>query len=349
MTVYLIQMALILVLGVMTGATKSEAGKRRFLLIACFVLFAVSAFRKYTVGMDTLQYWNAYLIPWAKNGWYEGGFLFLIRALNDVSHNPQFLLIFSSAIMTACVGYAVYKIDCNPVLSLFLYVSLLTYATYMNLMRQGLAAAIIVFALPWLIAEKRSRYVIAVLVASLFHSTAIVMLALVPLAIFKPSKRVIACYVVAALFLAMSPRVILTFVESNFDKYSTYSTSTWSGGNALAAPIMTVMDLLLLFISHRFGLPAVELADEEKVLFHGAFLQVSLQFLACFVNIFQRLTTFTSIFLALYVAFCFRKVDSKLRFLITYFIYAITAVFFCVIMVFRPQWHGVVPFLFFWQ
>lgn len=349
MTVYLIQMALILVLGVITGATKNETGKRRFVLIACFVLFAVSAFRKYTVGMDTLQYWNAYLTPWAKNGWYEGGFLFLIRALNDVSHNPQFLLIFTSAIMTACVGYAVYKIDCNPVLSLFLYVSLLTYATYINLMRQGLAAAIIVFALPWLMAEKRSRFVIAVLVASLFHSTAIVMLALVPLALFKPSKRVAACYVVAALFLAMSPRVIWAFVETNFDKYSTYSTSTWSGGNALAAPIMTVMDLLLLLISHRFGLPAVESVDEEKVLFHGAFLQVLLQFLACFVNIFQRLTTFTSIFLALYVAFCFRKVDSKLRFLITYFIYAITAVFFCVIMVFRPQWHGVVPFLFFWQ
>lgn len=73
MTVYLIQMMLILVLGVMTGATKNETGKRRFVLIACFVLFAVSAFRKYTVGIDTLQYWNAYLTPWAKNGWYEGG------------------------------------------------------------------------------------------------------------------------------------------------------------------------------------------------------------------------------------------------------------------------------------
>ena len=109
------------------------------------------------------------------------------------------------------------------------------------------------------------------------------------------------------------------------------------------------MDILLLFVSHQFGACPAGKDDEERILFHGSMLQVAFQFLACFINIFQRLTTFTSFFLALYVALRFTKVDTRLNFLLVYSIYVFTAVFFVVIMLYRPQWHGVVPFSFFWQ
>lgn len=349
MTIYLMEMALILVLGVITDTKRGDAGRRRFVILACLVLFTISGLRSYAVGADTLQYWNAYLTAWMGHSWYETGFLCLLRALNVVSPDPQLLLLFTSAVMTACVGYAVYKSECNPVLALFLYVTLLTYATFMNLMRQGLAAAIILAAIPWLESGKSVRFAAAVVVGSLFHSTAIVMLALIPLAALAPTKKVMLCYGVAALALALSPDVVWNFVENNFDKYSTYSSSSWSGGNTLAAPIMTAMDILLIVVSRLFGVGTSDKDGEERVLFHGSMLQVVLQFLACFVNIFQRLTTFTSFFLALYVALQFRKIDTRLRFLLVYGICAITAVFFIVIMVYRPQWHGVVPFSFFWQ
>lgn len=349
MTVYLIQMGLICILGGITGATKGGVGRKRFVLLACLLLCAVSGLRSYSVGADTPQYWSAYQTAWMAHSWYEAGYLSLLRTLNLVSPDPQFLLLFTSCVMTACVGYAVYRLDCNPVLAFFLYVSLLTYATFMNLMRQGLATAIIIAAIPWLVSGKRLRFAAAVLIGSLFHSTAVVMLALIPLAALRPSKKVVLGYCAAAAALALSPDAVWGFIGDNFDKYSTYSASAWSGGNALAAPIMTVMDVLLLAVSRIFGLCPAGAEDEEKVLFHGAMLQVVFQLLACFINIFQRLTTFTSFFLALYVALRFRKADTRLRFLLVYFIYALTAVFFVVIMVYRPQWHGVVPFSFFWQ
>lgn len=350
MAIYLVEMALIGVLAGLIGATNSETGRKRFVVLTCLMLFFVSGFRAYTVGMDTLQYWNAYQTAWLEHSWYEAGFVWLMRALNQVSADPQFLLIFTSAFMTSCVGYAVYKIKCNPVLALFLYVSLLTYATYMNLMRQGLAAAIVVAALPWLASGKRVRFAAAVLVASLFHSTAIVLLALIPLMMLKPTKKVAVGYVAGAVLLALSPGFVWDFISSNFDKYSTYSTSTWAGGNALAAPIMTVMDVILCGVSYFLGKPAPGAGkEEEAVLFHGAMLQVAFQFLSCFINIFQRMTTFTSFFLALYVASRLKGRDSRLAFFVLYFIYAITAVFFVVIMVYRPQWHGVVPYAFCWQ
>lgn len=92
---------------------------------------------------------------------------------------------------------------------------------------------------------------------------------------------------------------------------------------------MTAMDALLIVVSHLFGVGASDDDREERVLFHGSMLQVVFQFLACFVNIFQRLTTFTSFFLVLYVALRFRKIDTKLKFLLVYGICAVTAVFFC--------------------
>lgn len=349
MTIYLMEIVVILVLGVITSASRGDAERRCFIILACLVLFAFSGLRSYAVGVDTLQYWNAYLTAWMAHSWYETGFLYLLRALNVVSPNPQLLLLFTSAVMTACVGYVVYKSDCNPVLALFLYVTLLTYASFMNLMRQGIAAAIIIAAIPWLESGKRIRFAAAVIFGSLFHSTAIVMLALIPLSALAPTKKVMLGYGVVTLTLALSPDVVWSFVEKNFDKYSTYSMSSWSGGNALAAPIMTAMDALLIVVSHLFGVGASDDDREERVLFHGSMLQVIFQFLACFVNIFQRLTTFTSFFLALYVALRFRKIDTKLKFLLVYGICAVTVVFFVVIMVYRPQWHGVVPFSFFWQ
>ena len=349
MTVYLAQMVIIGVLGGITGATKNRVGRKRFVVLACLLLIVVSGLRSYSVGVDTLQYWGAYQTAWVDNSWYEGGFVALLRILNGVSPEPQLLLFFTSAFMTACVGYAVYRLECNPVLALFLYISLLTYATFMNLMRQGLAAAIIIAAVPWLVSGKRLRFAAAVLIASLFHSTAIAMFALIPLTMLRPSKKVIMGYCVVGIALALSPDAVWGFIGDNFDKYSTYSVSAWSGGNALAAPIMTVMDVLLLFVSHQFGACPAGKDDEERILFHGSMLQVAFQFLACFINIFQRLTTFTSFFLALYVALRFTKVDTRLKFLLVYSIYVFTAVFFAVIMLYRPQWHGVVPFSFFWQ
>lgn len=349
MIVYFLELALILLLGEITGATKCESGRRRFVLLAGLVLLVVSGLRSYRVGVDTLQYWNAYQTAWMGHSWYESGFLFLLRALNAISPDPQFLLFFTSAIMTSCVGYAIYKSDCNPVLALFLYVTLLSYATFMNLMRQGLAAAMIVAAIPCLESGKRVRFALAVIVGSLFHSTAIVMLVLVPLVELAPSKKVILGYVLIGLVLALSPNIVWGFVESNFDKYSTYSSSSWAGSNMLAAPIMTLMDVLLMVISYFFGVGSSGDEGEERTLFHGAALQAVFQFLACFVNIFQRLTTYTSIFLVMYVALRFRNVDTKFRFLLVYCVCVITTLFFVVIMVYRPQWHGVVPYFFFWQ
>ena len=158
MTIYLMEIVVILVLGVITGVSRGDAERRGFIILACLVLFALSGLRSYAVGVDTLQYWNAYLTAWMAHSWYETGFLYLLRALNAVSPNPQLLLLFTSAVMTACVGYVVYKSDCNPVLALFLYVTLLTYASFMNLMRQGIAAAIIIAAIPWLESGKRIRF-----------------------------------------------------------------------------------------------------------------------------------------------------------------------------------------------
>ena len=342
-------MGLICILAPIIGVERDKTSRKSYILAICAVLITVAGLRSYSVGVDTLQYWNAYITAWADHSWYEDGFLWLLRALNSISQNPQLLIFTSSATMTMCAGYAIYHFDCNPVLAFFLYVSLLTYATFMNLMRQGLAASIIVGALPWLAEKKHFRFSVAVLIGAMFHSTAISMLVLVPASLIRPTKKIVSGYVVAALLLAISPDFIWSFIGRTFDKYSTYGASAWSGSNTLAAPIMTLMDIMLMSASCKFGTCSESVDSEEVVLFHGSMLQILFQFLACFINIFQRLTTYTSFFLTLYVALRFRRADTKIKFLFMYLICGFTAVFFVVIMLYRPEWHGVVPFSFFWQ
>lgn len=351
MTVYVLELAVILIAGSVFKPSKSLSSRRSFVIAICIVLLAVSGLRSCYVGSDTLQFWNAYQRSSFEGSRYEIGFIALIRLLNVFSHDPQLLLFATSAIMTFCVGYTIYRLDCNPVLAFYLYISLLTYATNMNLMRQALAASVVVLAIPWLIEGKRLRFVVAVLLGSLFHITALIMLALVPLSFLLVTKKVVLGYCVLAAALSLAPDAIWGFVETHFDQYASYSSSRWAGSNALAAPIMTVMDVLLIAIANLAGGKGSQFGDsdvQESVLLHGAMLQVVFQLLACFVNIFQRFTTFTSLLLSLYVAYRFAEVDTRGRFFFTYLIYVLTALFFVVIMLYRPQWHGVVPFSFFW-
>lgn len=348
MMVYIVQMGIILLLGAIVKPRESVKARRLYLVLVGVVIASVSALRHYSVGIDTLQYYAAYERSSFEGSRYGLGFISLLQFLNVFSSDPQLLIIVSSVFITYCVMRLIDRVECNAIIASFLYISLLTYATNMNLMRQALALSCILLVVPSLMKGRRAPFIMGCLIGMTFHTSAIVMLILLPLSSFESSKRTIGAYCLVALVASAVPNVIWNFVDSVFDQYSTYSTSQWAGGNTLAAPIMTAMDILLFGISHYLVANNENIDDNQKrVLFHGSMLQIVFQFLACFINIFQRMTTFTSLFLSLYVALAFNRIDNKGKFLLALSIYCGTFLFFIVIMTFRPEWHGVVPYRFF--
>lgn len=350
MSVYLLQMTFILIFGFLLKPDKGNDSRKIYCVSIFIVLAGIAALRSYTVGVDTAQYYFAYSRSSFAGSRYEIGFIALINFLNSISKNPQLLIGFSSIIINGSVALFIYKSNVNATVAFYLYITLLTYAANLNLMRQALAMAIVLLSLPSLYGHKAIKYVAGCFLASLFHSSAIILIILLPLSYVKPSNKVMFVYLLVAALLAIFSSSLWSFISSLFGRYAVYSSSRWAGGNYLAAPIMTLMDIILFCLSCYFlnTRKTINKASiESKVLFHGAMLQILFQFLACSVNIFQRLTAFSSILLCSFVAYSLYRINDKYKWLICYALVLITALFFIVIMAYRPQWYGIVPYSFY--
>lgn len=350
MSVYLIQMSLILFFGLLLKPDNRDDMRRLYCVLIFVILAGIAALRSYKVGVDTAQYYFAYQRTSFAGSRYEIGFIALIKSLNLISKNPQLLIALSSIVINGSIARFIYKSNVNATIAFYLYITLLSYAANLNLMRQALAMAIVLLSLPSLYNRKVIEYLTGCFLASLFHSSAIILIILLPLSYIKISFKALVAYFAISILFAVFSSSLWSFINSLFGQYAIYSSSRWAGGNSLAAPIMTIMDILLFGLSLcliKYRRSITTESRESIVLFHGSMLQISFQFLACSVNIFQRLTTFSSILLCLFIAYSLYRINDRSKWLICYALVLISAVFFIVIMIYRPQWYGVVPYSFY--
>ncbi len=106
----------------------------------------------------------------------------LVRDVTDNYH--LFFLLPGLMVGWSCVHF-IRRYSTNPVMSVVIFFSLGTVVTLMTAMKQGMATAILLFAIPCAIDGKYIRFYLLVALATLFHTYAIVF-ALVPLLFGKP-------------------------------------------------------------------------------------------------------------------------------------------------------------------
>jgi transmembrane protein EpsG len=107
----------------------------------------------------------------------DRGFNLLMIFFNNCGFEPQSIIIFCSYVIFGIFLYAMYKYSTDLPFSLFL-LFFLSYYTMINGIRQVLAAAIMLLALPFLRDKKLLLYAPFVLLAYTMHASAIVMLPL---------------------------------------------------------------------------------------------------------------------------------------------------------------------------
>ena len=164
-----------------------------FLCIAIAWMAAFSFLR--TSYNDTRNYVNGFLKAeslqefldegglqdWAGNPLYN-----LYRtALREVTDNYH-IYFMPAAILSSIGAIKMFKrFSVDPVFSVVIFFSIGTYIMYMAAMKQGIAIAILMFALPYAIDKKYVRFYLLVVLAMLFHTHAFVFV-FVPLFFAKP-------------------------------------------------------------------------------------------------------------------------------------------------------------------
>ena len=143
---------------------------------------------RYKVGTDYHTYMLLYELAGKYNNIWEifgfgtdksstdPGFTALLWILNQISADPALMFAVVAAITYIYIVKTLYVYGRPFELSMFLFIGMFHYYASFNGIRQYMAAALLFWAVRYLIDGKLVRYMIVVLICSLFHSSALIMI-----------------------------------------------------------------------------------------------------------------------------------------------------------------------------
>ena len=264
----LISAAAVAVAAIVNKTEGMRAGSRGSLLRrSCLFLIAlilmIPAILRQETGNDYLRYVEFFHL--ASIDAYvptEAGFNWLAKAVYSLCGYENYLLLFAIyAVMTILAMLAVIRQQAeNFCFSFFLFMMFGYYFQSFNTMRYYFALSLSLLAMTCLLRRQYAGFVILVLLASLFHKTALITLLLYPVAVRRWKKRELAAGVVPGL-------AVLLFHEKAMELLLSLYPS-WEGTVDLAAGtsiswVNIAKCLAVLFLAYYVK------ADEDPDTFRG--------------------------------------------------------------------------------
>ena len=270
MIVYVFMLAISILFLVLAQKTEKKKQKILYYVLAGLPFFIVSAFR-YNVGTDYVRRYTYDFSTMVKGGEInnlEIGFKLLLKLIILFTNNPLPVFVISSAIIVGLVMATIFTKSKNEIISLLIFFIGGFFFDSLNIMRQYIAVSIILFAYRFLLVKKQKIfYIIAVLLASTFHSTSLIMLGL----LFLDKKMIANIKFVlpaAAFILLLNTRLfdIIGFFIQN-TRFNVYLTGKLSVGDV---SIVLIIENILLYLGMYYIYRKNEkknLIEKEDILF----------------------------------------------------------------------------------
>lgn len=258
----------IIMIGLATGSAflAQNINKKRFNIFfyafsACILVFLLG-FRNYS-GIDDPQY--RYMFEVSKSigpinyfmsiNKIEPGYLVINYFVGLFTNNYFFVQFISSLIPLVIFYYAFYNLkdSCNIAICVFLLSTILLFQILASaLVRIFIASSIVFYSFKYIMNKNSLKYIISILIASLFHYSALIMLIFVYLAFPKEKQKInLVFYCLIVIVLSFIVFKYAGFFFSSFisDRYLAYSTglSSISIGSFDTLPI-----ILCLFVMEKY-------------------------------------------------------------------------------------------------
>jgi hypothetical protein len=258
MAVYLCLFAGSLLLGITLGGKRfPRAGKPAYCIL-CGAAFAAASALRFSTGYDYNMYasiFHGYRFKTLGETSYERmekGFSVPMWILANYSDTYLPLFFVTSVVIFAGLFILIYKYSSIPLVSVISVLSLGIFFNSLNFVRQFIAAVIAAFAIKYIGEKNLLKYSAVIVVASVFHWSALILLPFFLILRFKPRAAYIAAVsAILILTLIFSDR-ILTFLSGAFYMYSAYDPAK-SAHMTIGLPIRyTVMFLIPLVLCLLF-------------------------------------------------------------------------------------------------
>ena len=264
--VKLLLVLFIILLGIYFSESKMfhsfETRRRTYVYLVISVLILLSGLRNWAVGSDTYQYY--YIFDMVKQDtWatlldnfihYEGKdpfYRIFIKAFQLFSCSYQVYLIFVAIIFMTALGNFILKNTSqirHAVLAFVVYMGYFYGFFSITGTRQTIATAFLLWSFEFIKKKKYLPYVILVLVAGLFHISALVFLLVAFFVNFKKPKQLFALTLISfPIVFYLKNDLAVFFVESTGmeDRFGAFAEQYYRGGSL----ILTIFHVLLGVIS----------------------------------------------------------------------------------------------------
>jgi hypothetical protein len=329
-----------------------ETGCSRFGMIETFIVIVLVAFAgmRYQVGTDYQTYFNIYNLSTPLTFHellssldLEFGYTCLNYITKQVTDNP-YAIFWSVAVVTYVpIVASIRKTSSIFALSILLFLLLGYYTSSLNGMRQWVAVAFLFYGSSHLLMGKTFKFVLFGIIASLFHTTAIIAL-LIQLVLkrLKPSLWILLVSLsLAIIALITFPHLpnLLAFVSGIEGRYMAYLYSEETG-LGIRVKFLT---WFLVACASLFGLRCGRLANNECTRFSLCSIIVSVAFIMIGFNnpTLARLGTYFEIYAIYLIPEIVMSLQPRSRMLFTWVVMLLCAIWFGFDLAF---YHGVLPY-----
>lgn len=290
--------------------------RRHFLVLCCSELIILAGVRGYNIGADTPIYLRAlnYYTALPKNQIFsaklvypfdfELGYFWLTKVAAWMGLSNTVFLFLVAAIIYIPVFISIYRYSKVPIVSIFAYFGFGMFTYSLGLFRQFISISIALYGVKYV--EKREfwKFVIIVIIAMFFHTTALVVLPVYFLNKMHSKKLSLMLMPLELICLFMGRKIILILI-SIFPKYVGYLGSKYdtSSGTYLMLILINIIYFLAVYL-YSCG------CKITPFYINTLFLASLFQALGYSMGIFGRITPYYYIYLLFLLPeliYCFEK------------------------------------------
>lgn len=326
--------------------------RKQIQLLITFVFFQwfiLATFKSNTVGWDTPTYEN-YFHNMSNFGWLYNISInrlepFYILLNNIVSYFTDDYRVLLGIIAIIIYGLILSRIPIYskiPWLSCFLFVSFGFYNFSINILRQSIALAIIIYSYKYIVERELWQFVIAVGIATLFHYTAIVFIITYYLYRLPSNYKtfiilIIGSIIVSNLFL---PKIMSIIISSN-QYYEEHLVGNSSKGYGMLGMLLATSVSSLLLMRKK------KIDKFEHLWMILIFLATSIQFFSLKISILVRVVYYwQASMLFLFPAILRATSIVRNRYIILIFILFVSILYYALYAINPGDVNGTVPYKF---
>lgn len=323
MTIYYILEA-VLLMGLVMGSSvqfSSERSRKVIFYTLVVLLTFLACFRDVSVGKDTQYYIRLFntirsvrwvdLWSFSRQTGYEIGYVVYNKFLSLISSHGQVVTIGNSLILMLLAAQFTRKECSNPILGLYVFYAIGIYQSSFNIASSLIAAYIVFSGIDSIRNRKLIKYSACVLVATLFHTAAIMMIVLYFVYNAKINTKRILVFLGGGIAIAFFLSRILVLATRFIPlKYTRYMTRASDNGMIL---LFHLLILGAVFIVQMASSKTLAVNDERDIRIHtwSVMLEIVFLMMAIRIDIFTRVAYFFMPSLPIFIDKAIEKTDQS--------------------------------------